>query len=484
HVRMVIEGKTIENLGIDIPEGKGGAIHAPFDVFAITDGAADLTINGVHAVAESIDLDVTADDDPDEGSSFEIAVRAGTSRVERGRSTGENGPIDAFDEDAICSVEGRLRVEPSDIEVHRLKASVVADLDPKPATLGSCDLPETDRRRVDLSLTHLHVGLPREKGALPRIDGHITARAPIALGARFTKFPDNDGWVGADVDVQFTEGMNLPDVTGHVEAHDIRIERYSFAHEVQSDIATVHVVITSSKTTLAIAGGIATLTDVKVEPLVKGIPLHAKVDVKDADFTKLMADLGVSQHAHVSWGLREVHAASFSGTIVPLKLDADFTAKTDNFGVYDVAYENPARTRIIGVREGNIVAHAGVRPGALTFSNIHATMPKSHVDGGFVSIGFHDDLRVEIPDATVDLAEIGPLGSIPIAGTAHANALVSGLFNDPHVEGDASIDSFSLGGIPFGDVTGGHVSLSGLVVSLKDVKAKKNKSEYEMPSGV
>ncbi|MGH7327458.1 MAG: translocation/assembly module TamB domain-containing protein, partial [Polyangiaceae bacterium] len=55
---------------------------------------------------------------------------------------------------------------------------------------------------------------------------------------------------------------------------------------------------------------------------------------------------------------------------------------------------------------------------------------------------------------------------------------------DPHVEGDASIDSFSLGGIPFGDVTGGHVSLSGLVVPLKDVKAKKNNSEYEMPSGV
>src|SRR5690348_13127416 len=29
-VRLVIEGKTIKNLGIDIPEGKGGAIHAPF----------------------------------------------------------------------------------------------------------------------------------------------------------------------------------------------------------------------------------------------------------------------------------------------------------------------------------------------------------------------------------------------------------------------------------------------------------------------
>src|SRR5262249_47072566 len=159
------------------------------------------------------------------------------------------------------------RVEPNDIEVHRLKTNVIADLDPKAGTLGACDLPASDRRHVDLSLTHLHVGLPREKGALPRIDGHVTARAPIALGARFTKFPDNDGWVAADVDVQFTEGMNFPDVTGHVEAHELRVDRYSFAHEIQSEVATARGVITSSKTTLTIAGGIATLTDVKVEPL-------------------------------------------------------------------------------------------------------------------------------------------------------------------------------------------------------------------------
>lgn len=483
-VRLVIDGKHIVNLGIDIPEGKGGAIHAPFDVFAITDGAADVTIDGVHAVAEQVDLDVTADDDPQEGSSFEIALRTGPSRVERGRATEENGPIDAWDEDAICGIDGRLRIEPNDIEVHRLKANVIADLDPAQGTIGSCDLPTSDRRHVDASLTHLHVGLPREKDQLPRIDGHVTVRAPIALGARFVKFPDNDGWVAADVDVQLAEGMKFPDLTGHVEAHELRIDRYSFAHEIESEIATARGVITSTKTTVTIAGGIATLSDVKVEPLAKGVPLHARVDVKDADFTKLMADLGVSQHAHVSWGLREVHAPSFSGTIVPLKLDADFTAKTDNFGVYDMAYENPARTRIIGVREGNIVAHVGVRPAALVFSNVHATTPKSHIDGGTVSIGFHDDLRVEVPDATVDLAEIGPLGSIPLAGKAHASTLVTGLFNDPHVEGDATIDSFSLGGIPFGDVTGGHVTLNGLVVALKDVKAHKNKSDYEMPTGV
>lgn len=483
-VRLIVDGKHLVNLGIDIPESKGdsGPFHAPFDVFAITDGAADLTVNGIHLVTQSIDLDVTADDDPAEGSSFEVAVRAGASSVERARSSKEDGPLDTFDDDTICGVDGRLRIEPNDLQVHRLKANLIADLDPAKGTFGACDLPADDKRHVDLSLTHLHVGLPREKGALPRIDGHATVRAPIALAARFATFPDNDGWVGADVDVRFAEGMQIPDVSGHIEGHNIRISHFAFAHDLESDIATERNVITSSKTTVTIAGGLATLTDVRVEPLAKGIPVHTRLDVKDANFTKLMADLGVSNQAHVGWDIHEIHMPSFSGTVIPLKIDGDFTAHTTDFAVYDSPAAGAVKERIIGVREANLVAHCAVRPTGLEFHNAHAQMPKSKIDGGFVHIGYHNDLRVDIPTASVYLDEAGPLGSIPIAGHANATVTVTGTLDDPHLEADASIDQFSLGGIPFGDVTGGHASLTGLVVSLKDIKAQKNKSVYEMPT--
>jgi translocation and assembly module TamB len=485
-VRLIIDGKRIVNLGIDIPESKGnsGPFHAPFDVFAITDGAVDFTFNGVHLLTDSIDLDVTADDDPVEGSSFEVSVRTGPSSVERARASKEDGPLDTYDEDAICGIDGRLRIEPNDFLVHRLKANLIADLDPAKGTLGSCNLPADDRRHVDLSLSHLHVGLPREKGVLPRIDGHATVRAPIALAARFTEFPDNDGWVGADVDVQIAEGMQIPDVSGHVEGHNIRISHFAFAHDLESDIATERNVITSSKTTVTIAGGIATLTDVRVEPLAKGIPVHTRLDVKDADFTKLMADLGVSNQAHVGWDIKEIHMPSFSGTVIPLKIDGDFTAHTTNFAVYDLPAVSAAKTRIIGTREANLVAHCAVRPTGLEFHNANAQMPKSKISGGFVHIGYHNDLRVDVPTASVWLDEAGPLGSIPIAGHATATVAVTGTLDDPHLEADASIDAFSLGGIPFGDVTGGHASLTGLVVTLKDIKAQKNKSNYEMPSAV
>ncbi|MEO8875896.1 MAG: hypothetical protein ABI461_09935, partial [Polyangiaceae bacterium] len=353
-----------------------------------------------------------------------------------------------------------------------------------PNTLGSCDLPPEDRRHVDLNLTHLHVGLPREKGALPRIDGHITGRAPIAIAARFMAFPDNDGWVGVDADVQIAEGMKIPDVTGHLEGHGIRISHFAFAHEIQSDVATERNVITSSKTTVTIAGGVATLSDVRVEPLAKGIPVHARVDAKDVDFTKLMSDLGVSDQAHVGWDIRELHMASFSGTVMPLKIEGDLTAHTTNFGVYDIPAVSPAKTRIIGVREANLLARCAVTPTGLEFHNVHVQMPKSKIDGGFVHIGYRNDLRVDVPSASIWLDEAGPLGSIVINGHAQAAVFVSGTLDDPHLEADASIDAFSLGGIPFGDITAGHASLTGMVVTLKDIKAQKNKSLYEMPSGV
>jgi translocation and assembly module TamB len=485
--RLVLRDGKLTNLDLKLPESKAstGPVHAPFDVFAITDGEVDLDIDGAHLKAHAVDLDVTTEDDPQLGSSFEIALRVGESTFERTRMTeSDQGVTTAFyDEDAICIIDGRIRIDPDMITVHRLRASASADLNPDEGTRPACNLPEVDRRRVDLALAHTHVRMPTKPGGLPHIDGHVIARGPIALGGRFAPFPDNDGWVSVDVEARFTEGMNLPDIAGHVEAHDVRILAYRFASEVISDVVTKKNVITSPRTTVRIADGLAVLTDVQVEPLAKGIPLRAKVDVTGALFPALMRDLGVSQHAHVNWDLKEVHVPVFAGTLDPLKLDGEVNALTSNFAVYDKAVDDPSHARIIGVKEAHVTAHVAVRPSALEFQHARAVMPKSTVDDAFVSIGFHSVLKVQVPTAKIDLDEIGPLGSLPIAGLAEAtNVEVSGLFNDPKLEADAKIDNFVLSNIPFGNVTAAHASLDGLVVSLKGVKAQKNKSVYEMPT--
>jgi len=481
-VRLVLRDGNIANLGLELPKSdNAGPLHVPSGVFAITDGELDVDVEGVRVKSEGVDIDVTSDDDPQEGTSFEIAVRVGESRISRTRVVSPQ--MTAYDEDTLCVVDGRVRIDPHVVAVHRLRVSGSADLDPAAGTGPPCKLPETDVRRVELSVSHTTIRLPDKPGDLPHGDGHVMARAPLAIGAKAGPFPETDGWVSVDADIRYLEGMKLPDVNGKLEARDLRIEKYRLAREVHSDIVAKQGVISSSRTTIGIADGLATLTDIQVEPLVKGIPLRAKVDVKDAGFAPLMRDLGVTPHAHVTWDLKEIKVPHFAGTLDPLKIDGEMTGHTPNFAVFDAAVDDPIRQRVIGVKEAQIAAHVSVRADALQFKAVRVNLPKSTIEGGFVSIGFHEDLRVEVPSVAVDLTELGPLGSIPISGRAQVSAVVSGAFNDPHLDGDAAIEDFVLSEIPFGRVTAGHVALRGLTVELTNVKATKNKSNYEMPSG-
>ncbi|HWL89705.1 MAG TPA: hypothetical protein VNO21_28070, partial [Polyangiaceae bacterium] len=496
-VRLIVQDGKLENLGIELPKSDaasqgsgGGPLHVPSGVFAITDGELDVAVEGVHATAQGVDLDVTADDDPAEGSTLEIALRMGQSRIERTRAVGPK--MLARDEDTLCVVDGRVRVEPHVVSIHRFHLTGAADLDPAAGSAEPCKLPDDDVHRVEVSVTHTTIQLPKSGNGngngeseigVPHFEGHVAARAPLAIGAKFGPFPETDGWVSVDADVRYAEGMNLPEINGKVQGKRLRIDKYQLASELESEVVAKQGIITSPRTTVGIADGVATLTDVQVEPLVKGIPIRAKVDVKDASFTSLMRDLGVTPHAHVTWDLKEIKVPHFAGTIDPLKLDGDMTGHTPNFAVFDTAVDDPARARVIGVKEAQLAAHVAVRSDALQFKAVRATLPKSSIEGASVSIGFHEDLRVEVPSAVIDLTEIGPLGSIPISGQAKASAIVSGAFNDPHLEADASIDNFVLSNIPFGNVTAGHATLKGLTVELANVKATKNKSNYEMPSG-
>ncbi len=486
--RVVVKDGQLKNLSVKLPESKSDnkPFHAPFEVFAITDGELDVTIDDLHVAGVGVDLDVTADDDPEQGSSFEIAVRTGITHFDRtwSRKASDGTETTHHDEDALCAVDGRVRIEPKAVTVHHLSLAASADLDPAEGTRPACDLPKTDRRRVDLELSHVHVRMPEQKGEMPHVDGHIVGRLPIGLADRGVPMPDNDGWVAVDVEARFAEGMNLPEANGRVEVHEFRILRYRIASEIKAEVVTQNNVIESPRTEVHIAGGTAILTKVSVEPFKKGIPIKAKVDVTGASFAQLMRELGVSQHPHVTWDLDEVHVPEFAGTLDPLKLDGDMTAKTGSFAVYDADVAAAEKTRAVQVTHADLAAHVAVRPAALEFARVRAVMPRGLIEGGFVSIGFHDDLRVEVPSAKVELADIGPLGSIPLSGKAEASAKVTGLFNDPHVEGQiAKIEGFTLADIPFGDVTGGDVSLDGLVVSLKGVKAQKGKSLYEVPAG-
>lgn len=487
-IRVVMAGGKVTNFDPKLPESgsRGGVFHAPFSVFSVADARVEVDIDGTRAKVDELDLDVTTDDDPELGTSYEIGVRAGEATMRRARVVHDNEGHEttAVDDDDLCAVDGRFRVEPGEILVRRLSARGSADLDAREGTHAGCQLPATDKRIVELALSHLRVVLPKgpEDGDLPKVDGHVRARIPVGIAERAVKLPKTDGWVGVDADVRYGADTVIPDLTGHFEAHDIQLDRYKFAQEIESDLTLRKNVIVSPSTTIRIAEGLVTMTNVSVEPLAKGVTFRSKLDMKGADFTALMSDLGVSDHAHVAWELRELHAPVISGTLVPLHLDGDFTAGSGPFEVDDKAHDDPAHQKILAFKESEFRAHVAIRPDALQFKSIFATVGKSVLENGFVSIGFHNDLKVDLPNGHIDLTDISPLAAIPLAGRAELEAHVSGVFSGPHLEADASVKDFVFGDIPFGTVTAAHASLTGIVVDLRGVKAVKGKSDYEMPT--
>ncbi|MDB4938598.1 MAG: hypothetical protein JWP87_5570 [Labilithrix sp.] len=490
--RVVMKDGQLQNLALKLPasDNKSGPIKAPFSVVSASEADVDVDIDGVHVIGHEIDADVTTDDDGEGGTAFEVALRAAQVR---GRMVRTLKPADAahpveysVDEDVLCRIDARARIEPKRVLVRRLATFGAADLDPAESTALGCDIAKSDKRFVELSLGHLSVGFPKAAGDLPNIDGHVRVRAPMGLLNRMPGTPDVDGWVSLDAELRYTPETPLPDVAGRLEAEGIRLDRYRFARSIQSDFTVRRSVVTSPLTRIEIADGVAEIRDIEVQPLARGVPIKAgKIDVTGASFTALMQDLGVSKHPHVTWDLNEVKVTSFHGTIDPVKLDGDLIGRTANFAVYDAAVDDPAKVRATGVKEGNFSGKVAVRPNALEFQHIRVNTTHSQVDDVFVSIGFHEILKVDIPHAKIDIDDLSPLGHVKMGGVAEiANLSVAGKFNDPHLEGDVlNIQTFSIGDLPFGNVTQGHVELHGLTVDLRDVHAQKGKSTYELNTG-
>ncbi len=485
HARLVVKDGALANLSVKPQPNQSkskGPIHLPFDAFAITDGDVDLTIDDVHIQAHELDLDVaTADEET--GSSLEIALRAGESYVIRERQTpdGDN----AFDDDVVCSLDARVRLTPEDVTVRRFELKGAADLDPGKLTTPPCKMSDDDQRRVELELTHARMKLPKD-GELPRdVSGHVRVRVPVGAATRLAKLPDVEGWIGVDADVRYAAGMQLPEVSGRVTAGNIRVDRYHFADTVDADIAIRDNVIKSPRMMVQLAGGTVHLKDVHVEPLAK--TLGAAADIESVDFSELLVALGIAQHPHVAWDIAEIHMPNFGGTLDPLKLDGDFTTTTRNFAVWDKWVKDPTHQKLIGFTEAKLGAHLSVRPDAVRFQNAHGDLAHTHVDGGYVMLAYNNDLRVDVERAHVDLQDITPLAGIPIAGIADAQVHVGPNMGDPKIAGDATVQNFSIADMPFGNITAAHadVERSGdmQILTLKNVKAQKNKSSYEMPQG-
>ena len=482
-LRLVMRDGKVDNIAV---KGSGsasvGPFHAPFGAIGVTDASATLDLDGHWIQVTSADVDVTVDDDPATGSSFEVALRIGGARSRTTRSLADGPP--AVDDDVLCSGEGRLRVEPKVVRVRWFDAVGSADLDSAPNSEPPCDLPPADKRRVELSIDHARVELPDTRDPSPTIDGHARVRLPLASAGRLTSFPDNDGWVGADLNAHIDRNSRLPEIDGTVEAHDIRLTQFAFAQELHSHILVHHDVIESSLTTIGLANGTIRLADTVIMPLAHGVRLErTRVDATNVDFTALMQQLGVNPHPHVAWDVRELHAPLVSGTLAPLKLDGDFNARTYAFGVYDRGADDDARERIFGISDAQLGGRLAIRPDALKFLDTRVTLPHSTASGANVSIGFDNVLRVDVPVLSVDLEDLSPIGGVSLRGHLEASAQTGGMLYHPEPKGDIhAITGFQTADIAYGDLSSGHVDvdITKPEVVIQGVHATKRNSSYDV----
>jgi translocation and assembly module TamB len=485
HVRLVVRDGKVTNLDLhtrprdDAPQP---VKRAPFSSLAVNDAHLDVTVDDLRVSGREIDIDVSAS----EGPVFDLAVRTGRVHVDsRGRLAftgyGAPDPVDARHEDSVCELDARVRVEPDAVLIRRIRLSGVADLDPELDTRPSCLLPGKDPRRVELELRLVRAVLDDEGPA--SVAGHVRARTPLRLANRFFEFLPLQGWVATQVDGAWHRGQKLPDVWGAVQGEGIALGIYRIASVLSAKARIDAGVLRVPEAQVGFADGMVKIKDAEVRPLAEGIPLRAsRLDIGGIKFPGLMRDLGVTDHTHVRMDFQEGSLSAVEGTIDPLRIDSDLRTQVRDFEVFDAAFDDPSRKHVIGVRQGTVRSKFAIRPHAVEFQNGRAEFGGSHLNV-FTSLGFANEFRLVVSKGSrVDLDDVNPLLDIPWKGKADLTVDITGVFNDPLIQGDLAIEGFEFAEMALGDIQRGKVQFRPMIMDISDVQGVKGYSAYHVPS--
>ncbi|HEY3233940.1 MAG TPA: hypothetical protein VGJ84_04460, partial [Polyangiaceae bacterium] len=500
--RLVLRQGKVANVRYRIPETRGPSRElkrSPFTSLALTGAELSLDWDGIQVQGGPMDVDVFSE----RNWAFELAVRAAQTRITRQRDaywlerpwldnpgsakTLVRRPVwhtvSAEDDDVICRLDLRARLEQSDVLIRRLSLLGVVDSDPKPGKAPGCDRAEReeDPWRLAVRLSGLRIA----RTGAPVVDGHVVVRAPLALTNRFVRTLPLQGWAGFTGDLHYDKGHELPEVHGRVRGGGIVYDFYRLAKDLDVDLNIERDVVRIPSFKMVFADGDVALSNARIEPMKNGVPLSVqKVVGRGMRFEGLMRDLGVTENTVIRWDFHDVLVSEAHGTIRPLKLDAKLNAETRDFEVFDRSFRDPARRHMIGVQAASVRGHIGVRPTAFEFYDTHASFGKSAVYTSLVSIGFKNQLRLVVPKgAHIDLGDVSPLVDIPWSGKAALDVEMVGESGDPLLTGEMSIEDFVFAGYSFGNVTRSKVSFRPLKLDISDLHATKGSTEYRVSSG-
>jgi translocation and assembly module TamB len=475
-IRAVVQDGALTNLDYKLPPSESKpSKNLPFTSLAVTEARIDLTVDTAHVLTEELDADVSAEED----GAIEAGLRAAGASITRVHPMPSYPSEDAVDEDSLCKLDLRARIEEGQILVRRLSLAGTADFDPDPGTALGCSLPKGDWRAFEASLSAVRVSGLSAAGLIGGQllgSGRVHAKVPVALAHRFVKAPHLSGSLTLDVEVEY-DGGKLPRVTGSIEADSPGADGKLFAETLQAQLDVTDAAVRLSKIEAVWGGGKVAIAEAKVEPFAKGRPLTAgPVVLTGVQLADLVRDLGVHPQATAAWTLRETHVPEFKGTLEPLDLSGALTAQTEGFQVFDRSVRNPARKRMIGLPEALVRGTLAIRPEGVAFQGFTVDSPRTHLKST-VMIEFKNRISLDIAEgSTVDLAEVGPLVDIPISGLATVKAVMRGPLSKPKLTGELSIDKFVFGGLEVGQIESAKAEFEPLVLTLTEARVRKNGS--------
>jgi translocation and assembly module TamB len=486
-ITLVIRDGTLTNLSYHLPKAKKPSrgkpsTDPPFASLSVSDAQLDLDIDGRKIKSSDIDVDVFAE----RGPTFEITVTDERTIIDMQHTlaaTKVNDEVHAIDEDILCNLELKARVAPKSVRIRRFTVFGLADLDPKSGTRGACTRAASVKDPGQFSLQMTEIAADWAKGSA-KVSGKIAARLPLSPANRFLKMPPVKGWVSLNAQVKWDTSRLLPEMTGHLVGEGIQLERYQLADKLDAEFSIEKDDLNIKRTEVSFAEGRTIVYDAKIQPLAKGAPFSSRlVETHGMTFPGLMKALGVTQHTIVAWNFGEGQVTDIKGELALPHIEAHLRTDTHDFEVFDRAFDDPARRHMIGVARALVRGRIVVEPTAFQFQDTVATFGHSQVYTPLVSIGFDNDLEVTVDNkGSLDLADISPITTIPMAGRSRLGVRLAGKASDPVLTGNLAVEDLVFGGFPLGSIQSAKVLFRPLKVQLSEVKATKGKSDYVVNS--
>jgi len=480
-VRAVVRDGELENLTYRRPEPRQPSEQPsdyPLSAVAVTHGQIDLVVEdlGLGVRARELDLDLWLD----RRGPVELSLRAGPTAVDRVHAMPGKPELLSVDEDMLCRLDLRARLDDDQLVVRRLRLLGSVDFDPDRGTRPGCRLAEEDWRKLKLRLESVRAELA--DGALASLEGRMWARLPAAVVHRFAPVAPVAGNLIVDLTTRYQPSMRLPSLTGRVGGRDLGIDGKVLAKLLMADVDSSGDRVRLSDVNLGWAGGTAAIGQVLIDPFASGATLEATdIDIRGVDFPDMLHDLGAHPRAHVAWTIERATLPRFGGTLDPLELAGPIHCATRDFAVYDRPSVAPDGYRFIGIDRATVDGTFRVTPDAVVLSDMALGLPRSQLRTS-VSLGFDEQLAFEVAQgSSINLGDISPLVGIPMSGVLELQAHAAGSFNKPLIEGELSIANFVFGGFPLGHVEQSRVRFVPLAAELGDAKLRKGRSAVSVP---